>query len=142
MKEFTGLLLSIVLLVFLASSTYGQVTPSPSTEVLPALTGPVDCELVLKYVDDAIDRAKSTKSTLIFVLKTKKSTSVPVAMTRNRNFRSYALNRGYTAVEAAVDFVEAGAERLDIYLLGKRLYTIPIRANGSFDPMRCWVKGY
>ena len=142
MNKVASLLLSIVVLIFLDCSTYGQLDTSRTREPLSALTGPVDCELALKYLDDAIDRASSTRSILIVVFKTKKRTPVSVVMTRSRGLRLYAQHRGHLGVEATVDFVEARAEQLDIYLLGKRLYTIPIKSGGAFDPMRCWVKGY
>jgi hypothetical protein len=115
--------------VLLAQTPVDQTSKPP--EKLPALLQPADCETVLAYIDNALLRASSAGSNVIFITKMENGSSLSLARERARYIRAYLTHRGFQNYEIASDFEGGGAPRVDLFVSGERLYSFPMTKRSA-----------
>jgi len=104
---------------------------SKPPDKLPTLLRPADCETVLAYIDNALLRASSAGSNVIFITKMEKGSSLSLAKARARYIRAYLTHRGFQNYEIASDFEGGGAPRVDLFVSGERLYSFPMMKRNA-----------
>ncbi|WP_212577646.1 hypothetical protein, partial [Vibrio parahaemolyticus] len=98
------------------------------TDRLPPLSQPVDCGLILRYIDEALEKADLYKSNIILIIKIKDTRNFSLARTRSNNLKNYLRFRGFKDFEVAVDLDPNEAEKVDLHVRGELLYSIPIKS--------------
>jgi hypothetical protein len=90
---------------------------------------PVDCEVALRYLENAITKAKTnTDRSLIFILHSGSGESNKLASLRMKQLKAYVSNWGINTVVAQGESVK-GYGIWEIYLEGKLLYSLPLFKN-------------
>jgi hypothetical protein len=120
---------------------FGQTEREQTSQIskLPPFSQPVDCELALLYIDDALVKAHSSKSNVIFIVKMKNVSSFALARTRANNLRLYLRFRRFTNFQIALAFDTKEAEQVELYVSGERLYSLPIKRNDKLDLGKCVI---
>lgn len=138
MKMSIGLMVLVTIsCVSLAGQTaLGQTSQSKR---LPSPEGPVNCEDILSYIDDALGKANQSNSNVISIIKMHKRTKTAVAVNRINNIRKYFVFRGFKNFEIAASFDIDDAERIELHVLGERLYSLPIERDDKLDLSVCVV---
>ena len=141
MKIKFSLVILLILVGGMSGVVFGQTDREQNSQIdrLPSLSQTVNCEVALRYIDDAIEKANSYKSNLILIIKMKNVTSLALARARSNNLRKYLVYRGFTNFEIAVDANTNGAERVELYIRGERLYSLPIKKKDKLDFSVCVV---
>lgn len=134
-------LVSLAFVIILCKSSYAQAEGERISQILPALTKPINCELALTYIDDALVKANSNKSNLIMIINKRKMTNVELARTRANNLKKYLRFRGFENFKVAVDFDfdGTGMEQIEIFVSGQSLYSLPIAPKDKLDLSVCVV---
>ena len=136
---------SFIILLFLLGATSIIVVGQTNTEktsyddLLPPLSEPPGCELILRYIDDVLDRAYLNNSNLIVILRMKNIKSITLARTRLDNLEKYIRFRGFTNFEVALDLDASEVEQFELFVQGERLYSIPIKEKVKLDFSPCVV---
>jgi len=126
---------SVVLLVLLGSmsiTALGQkdLVQSSETKLLPPVSQPANCSLVLRYLEDALEKAGLYKSNVILIIKMKNTKNMPLARARSSNLKNYIRFLGFKNVEVVVDLESNDVDKIDLHVKGELLYSLPIR-NGD-----------
>ncbi|MER3478820.1 MAG: hypothetical protein C4287_23115 [Leptolyngbya sp. ERB_1_2] len=115
------------ILWLLSSVALSQISyDKTERDVLPSLSKPVGCGLALRYIDDALEKATSKQSTIIFIVRSRNPHDTALARVRSKNLRNYVRFRGSKNYEVAVDLATYDIERIDIFVQGELLYSLRI----------------
>ncbi len=96
-------------------------------------TEPIHCESILRYVEDAITRArKNADGSLIFILHSGSNESNKWTTLRRKQLRPYIGRFEISTVLALGENVK-GNGILAIYLKGKLLYSIPLAKRAELN---------
>lgn len=133
MKVRFSLVILLVLLGSISGVVLGQTgrEQTSQTDRLPPLSQPVGCGLVLRYIDDALEKAGSYKSNIILIVKMKNVKDGALARTRSKNLKNYIRFRGFKNFEVVVDLDTNEAEQVDLHVRGELLYSLPIKRKDS-----------
>lgn len=110
---------------------------SSSASKLPPLSHSVGCGLMLRYIDDALEKADSSGSNIILVIKMKNIINLSLAQTRSNNLKNYVRFRGFRNFEVVVDLNSSRADQIDLHVNGKILYSIPIKSTDKLNFSGC-----
>jgi hypothetical protein len=133
-------LLPLAVAIF-STTILGQVDKARGGEMerLPVPVAPIECELVLRFLDDALDRAFKSDSNVIIIIKTKHPESTLLVRNRTANLRKYLKLRKFEHFEVAVDLDPGVRDEVHIHVRGERLYALPIAAKDKLDLSVCVV---
>jgi hypothetical protein len=139
MKLGLFLVILLVLLGSMSDTVLGQKgrEQRSQTDRLPPLSQPVDCGLILRYIDEALEKADLYKSNIILIIKIKDTRNFSLARTRSNNLKNYLRFRGFKDFEVAVDLDPNEAEKVDLHVRGELLYSIPIKSGDKLDFSGC-----
>lgn len=108
------------------------------SNTLPPLAEPADCELLLRYIDDAITRSTvDPKASFIVLVKSKKGERARVSQNRVNGMRWYLQYRGLSNFEIAATESSGKYASYDLFVLGRKIYSIPLRLNAVADFRGC-----
>jgi hypothetical protein len=126
------------ILCLTSSAVSGQIAPKkPQPDVLPPLSKPVGCGLALRYIDDALSKAASSESTIIFIIRSSNVHDISLARVRSNNLRNYVRFRGFKKYEVVVDLDSSDFERIDMFFQGELLYTLPLKRGDRLEFTNC-----
>ena len=136
-----GLFLTVLLALLgvMSHTALGQTDreKNSQTNLLPPVTQPAGCSLVLRYVDDALFRAPSYKSNVIVIIKMKNAKNLTLARTRSNNLRWYYRSSEVKNLEVVVDLVSNDLDKIDLYVRGELLYSLPIKNGDKLSFVNC-----
>ena len=132
---------SFALLLFLVLNyiSFGQINSGEilSDGRLPKPEQPVGCGLLLRYIDDSLSRAARNESNVILILRATNSNSIKLARARTVNISNYVKFRRFENYEVAFDPRPSANELIDIFVGGKKLYSLPIRTGDKLVLSGC-----
>lgn len=134
------LLLPLLLIAGLGGSSLGQARIHDDIKegLLPAPNDFVGCGLSLRYIDDVLDRAYKSESSLIAIVRMRLSSrGVSMARRRMDNLERYIRFRGFTNFNLAVGTREKGNDGIEFYVRGQHIYSLPIRPRDEFNLSIC-----
>lgn len=132
----------LILISSLSGVALGQMGYKQTSEEynrLPIILETVNCEVALRYIDDALEKAHEKKSNLIVIIKMKNLKSLKLARTRLDNLKKYIRFRGFKKFEVEVNLDADKTEQVELYIQGELLYSFPIKERDKLDFSVCVV---
>lgn len=123
------LLVSLIIVSPAFVYSQGRADNQSLDDRLPSLKEFVDHGLALRYIDDALAKARAYKSSVIFIIKMKNSNDISLARMRTKNVRNYVRFRRFENFEVTVDLIASEDDRIDIHVRGEPLYSLPIKKD-------------
>jgi hypothetical protein len=156
-RAFVGRWVGLSVVLVVACVAYGQQKPpddaqrkplAPETSpvgaeaILPPLAQPqepVNCELAGRYIDDAVRRAlRIENSNLIIIIRPGSGESSPrLNRLRLRQVKAYMHYISLPEHVVAVGEGVPGNGRIELYVGGASLYSLPLRKNQGLDLLSC-----
>lgn len=129
---------SLVLIGLFSICAFGQteVKESRFDRRLPATPKQINCEIVLRYLDEAMAEAHSNNSNLILIIDMKKS-DLKMAEARVNNL--YINLRVFQNYKFGINFDSKESEKLELFVLGESLYSLPVKSKDKLDLTECVV---
>ena len=130
-----SLVVVLILMILISAEIFGQTDSEQKSQAdrLPPPSEPIGSGLLLRYLDDALDKAYFGKSNLIVIVKTKDIKNTGLARSRTKNIRNYIRFRGFTNFEVAADLNSKEVEQVELYVSGERLYSLPIKRKNKLS---------
>ena len=105
---------------------------------LVPLAHPVNCELALRYIDDSINRSvKEPAAAFIVLVKSRKGETPRVTQGRKNEITWYLKYRGVSNFEVASSESGARYGSYELFVFGRRIYSIPLTLNTSLKLRGC-----
>jgi hypothetical protein len=100
--------------------------------------GFVNCGLALRFIDDSLDRAYTSKSSFIAIVRMRlTSNTASLARSRMDNLERYIRFRGFTHFQLAAGVNSGKSDQIELYVQGELLYSLSIKKNDKFDLAAC-----
>jgi hypothetical protein len=123
--KFTDFLL-VLIVGFAAAKSSAQENGPLFKDKLPEISTPASCSLVLRYIDDSLEKAARHDSSLILILKSPNLEFSGLPLIRTQNLKNYIKFRGFKNFEVVVDLTKNKSDQIELHVKGELLYSIPI----------------
>lgn len=137
----TNMLVFCLMLSMVLTGQARSQTPQDSnkTPQLASPTSSVTCETQLEYIDNALAKASESDSNLILIVKSRKGTTFSMNKSRSNGLSRYMEHRGFKFFAVGVDLVSDVSDRVDLFVKGQLLYSLPITRKDNLDFTPCVI---
>jgi hypothetical protein len=130
------------IIFFVAAATFlvftidGQTRPKTGAQVNKTSEG-VTCETIIDAIDRSLTEATDKGTKVIVIVKSGRNASHSLNVGRAKGLRNYFVYRGFTDFEVGVDVLRSDSARVDIYVAGGKLFSLPIGSRDDLDLSPC-----
>ena len=99
--------------------------------------GGVTCETIIDSTDRALREADLRKSNVIVIVRSGPGTSHSLSVARAKGLQLYFIYRGFKDFEIGTDLLKGDPARVDMYVAGGRMFSLPIGSRDDLDLSPC-----
>jgi len=130
------ILFFIAAAAFLVFTINGQTTPRTGKQENRTVKG-VTCETIIDSIDRSLTEATVNGSNVIVIVKSWRNASHSLNVARAKGLGNYFVYRGFTNFEVGVDVLSSNSARVEIYVAGRKLFSLPISSRDNLDLSPC-----
>ena len=140
MGVFFKILSCLCLVLMTNMNMQGQTSPAQSPTISKNSTSKqADCETVIGSIDMALSKATKARSNVVVLVKSKRDAPISLNRARSKGLTRYFEQRGFSNFEVAVDLISNVSDRVDIFVDGQLLFSLPIARKDNLDFTPCVI---